>query len=81
MQLFSTIIYNTKISRKIPKSPNKISRIINITYLTFNNEIYNFFLKKKTLNKSFRVKSPYHRSNNPTIENEIQHHMNVLCVE
>ena len=46
MQLFSTIIYNTKISRKIPKSPNKISRIINITYLTFNNEIYNFFKEK-----------------------------------
>ena len=71
MQLFFTIkhfYYQTKIPMKIPKLPNKISRIINITYLISNNKIYKFFFKKKALNRSLRVKSPYYRSNNPTIE-------------
>ena len=77
-QLFSTIKhfhYHTKIPRKISKSPNKLSHIINITYLPSN------YLKKKTLNKIFRFKPPYHRSNNPTIENEICHRRNVPHVE
>ena len=29
------------------------------------------FIKKNKLNKSFKVKPPYHKSKNPTIENEI----------
>ena len=90
MQLFSTIKhfhYHTKIPRKIPKSPNKISCIINITYLTSNNEIYIYIyiyiyiFKKIVLNKSFRVKPPFHRSNNPIVENEIRYCMNVLRLE
>ena len=66
-QSFSTIKlpHYHKIPKKIPKSPNKISCITNITYLTSNNKIYNFFLKKKTSNKSFRVKSP---TTDPTIQ-------------
>ena len=67
---------------EIPKSPNKLSRIINIPYLPSNNEIYNFFfLKKSALNQSFRVKFPYHISNNQTVENKISHRKNVPCVE
>ena len=66
---------------KIPKSPNKISQIINIAYLTPNYKIYNFFFKKKALNQSFRIKMSYHRSNNLIIKNELQHHTDVLHVE
>ena len=37
-------------SKNIPKLSNKISHITNITYLTPNNKMYNFFFKKKTFN-------------------------------
>ena len=39
------------------------------------------FIKKNKLNKSFKVKPPYHKSKNPTIENEIWHCTNVPLIE
>ena len=52
MQLFINQIFfgNHQNSKNILKSSNKIFRITNITYLTHNNKIYNFFFKKKTFN-------------------------------
>ena len=38
-------------SKNIPKLSNKISHITNITYLTPNNKMYNFFSRKKHLIK------------------------------
>ena len=83
MQLFINQIFfgNHQNSKNILKSSNKISYITNITYLTPNNKIYNFFSRKKHLIKVLGLSHPTLNLKNLTFETKIGHHRSVPPIE